>query len=155
MIADMKVAVSESGNRVIIFLDGQPVETQLHDDEIVVDLNNYNDFIKPKWDGSKWTESATQLEIDQLMNRSNPPSPEQRLNVVEQNLSVLDQTDIVALEAIAQTYEENLVLKQQNADLTQKLTQAEARLTMAESDSIAALEGTVEIYESLIAKGVL
>ena len=40
-------------------------------------------FYRPKWDGEKWIEGATQEEIDELRQQSMLPTLEDRINALE------------------------------------------------------------------------
>lgn len=40
-------------------------------------------FYKPRWDGEKWVEGATQEEIDELRQQSRIPTLEERIEALE------------------------------------------------------------------------
>lgn len=46
-------------------------------------LPNNPSFYKPRWDGEKWVEGATQEEIDELRQQSMLPTLEERINAIE------------------------------------------------------------------------
>ena len=46
-------------------------------------------FYKPKWDGAKWVEGATQEEINNITNIVQTPSIEQRISSIESAISTL------------------------------------------------------------------
>lgn len=62
---EVMIAVSKNGNRVVMVVDGKVVSTTLQEDEILVPLENFNDFLKPKWDGAQWIEGKV-FTLDEL-----------------------------------------------------------------------------------------
>lgn len=69
-----------------------------------------NTFYKPKWDGEKWTEGATQDEIDEINKIDICPTKtvEERLEEAEQRLAEKDQENKMLkaqVEANASSYE--------------------------------------------------
>jgi len=63
MNIETKVAISEIEHRVVLVVDGEVKETALQAGEILAPLENFNDFVKPRWNGNAWGESATIEEI--------------------------------------------------------------------------------------------
>lgn len=57
------MAVSGSNNRVVLLKNSEVVETTLQEDEVLVPLDKFNDFVKPHWTGTAWEETATEAEI--------------------------------------------------------------------------------------------
>lgn len=47
-------------------------------------VENQPSLYKPKWDGEKWIEGATQEEIDELRQQSMLPTLEERIEALEQ-----------------------------------------------------------------------
>ena len=65
MKIDFKTIIDANGNIVdlcVMFVDGQSQYFKMQEEYIAVKQYKGN-FIKPKWDGSKWIESATEEEI--------------------------------------------------------------------------------------------
>lgn len=60
---ELKVLVSPSGNRVVGIIDGEIIGTEQKEDEKLVPLDNFNDFLKPLYNGSSWVESASEAEL--------------------------------------------------------------------------------------------
>lgn len=82
-----KVIVSETrGNIVVLVIDDKIQYEELQDNEIIVELGNYNDYLKPIWDGAKWIENATQEELDELNNQPKLLTLEERINSVENTI---------------------------------------------------------------------
>ncbi len=84
MSTEVMVAVIGNKSRVVLVKDAKIIETEpLQDNEILVPLGDYNNFIKPVWDGTQWIESATQEEIDEYKNITSLPSTDERLEALE------------------------------------------------------------------------
>jgi hypothetical protein len=69
MNLEIMVAVSETGNRVVAVIDGEVVETFLLDGELLVPLENYNDFIMPVRSGDTWVEGGIFDLVAYKMNK--------------------------------------------------------------------------------------
>ena len=58
--------------------------------EIGLDVTPAQGFYKPKWDGKKWAEGATQEEIDELTKpQPHEPTIEERLEQTEELLQTV------------------------------------------------------------------
>ena len=58
--------------------------------ELALDVKPAQGLYKPKWDGEKWVEGATQEEIDELTkNQPNEPTIEERLAQTEELLQTV------------------------------------------------------------------
>jgi hypothetical protein len=57
----------------------------LEDNEITPDVTVLcpDGFYKPKWDGFAWVEGLTQMELDEIHNRSVPESDAQKIARLE------------------------------------------------------------------------
>lgn len=111
MKTEIKVIVSlERGNNVVQVVDDVIQYEELLEGEILVDLGNYNDFLKPTWDGEKWTEGASQQELDaRAQDVANQPKPlEQQIEMVKEELTQAQDTTIMALDVAASIYEASL-----------------------------------------------
>lgn len=49
----------------------------------------FTGFYKAKWDGEKWIEGATQLEIEAITNAPKTPTEEERIAALEEALLLL------------------------------------------------------------------
>ena len=57
---------------------------------VTVDLPQPTNIYKPKWDGAKWVEGATQEEIDEITKpQLTPPTLEQRIADLENTILTL------------------------------------------------------------------
>lgn len=65
MNAEMKVIVSPARGNIVVLVVNEIIQhEELQENEILVNVDNFNDFLKPAWDGEKWTEGLPQEELD-------------------------------------------------------------------------------------------
>lgn len=63
---EIKVVIKASGECEVVHVENEKViGYELKEGDVVVDLGNYNDFLKPKWNGNSWIEGVTQEELDE------------------------------------------------------------------------------------------
>ena len=94
---EIKAVVKSNGECDVVHVkDGKVLHYDLESGDILVDLGNYNDFIKPKWNGVMWVENATQEEIDELNNQPQEPTEIEKLRI-EQAQSNAEMIDLMML----------------------------------------------------------
>ena len=74
MIYENKTAINEYGYVVdlsVLLIDGKLYEFELKDGQQLVDCPSKT-YVKPRWNGSEWIETATQEEIGAKKNE--PPT---------------------------------------------------------------------------------
>lgn len=92
---EIKAVVKSNGECDVVHVkDGKVLHYDLESGDILVDLGNYNDFIKPKWNGVMWVENATQEEIDELNNQPQEPTEIEKLRI-EQAQSNAEMIDLM------------------------------------------------------------
>jgi len=93
-MSDVKVLIKSTGDIDVVHVENGVVPGyELQNDDILVPLGLYNNFVKPHWDGTQWEEGATQDETDAL----NPtPSIIQQLTATDAGMARVAE-DIVDL----------------------------------------------------------
>lgn len=105
---EIKAVVKSNGECDVVHVkDGKVLHYDLESGDILVDLGNYNDFIKPKWNGVMWVENATQEEIDELNNQPQKPTTDEMIMLAIAELDMqreVDKTEVeLAIAELAET----------------------------------------------------
>lgn len=83
---DFKTVIDDKGNIVelcVMIINDKPQFFTMEENMLCVDFYKY-DFVKPKWDGSKWIETATEEELKENEEQNQKGNVELQLSVEEQ-----------------------------------------------------------------------
>ena len=103
MISELKVIVSpKRGNIVVLVIDGELYQEELQEDEILVELDNFNDYYKPKRDGKKWVEGLSQAELNEIEAEKNKPQPPTEVELLKNQIKAATERSDFLEELIAE-----------------------------------------------------